>query len=419
MHQAVAARQNRHEGAEVHQTGDLALIDAADFDVRRDQLDAALSFAACRALHRCDLDRAVVFDVDRGAGLFRDLPDDRAALADHFADLLRIDLHRNDGRRPFGHVLARLGQHFVHLVQYVQAAVARLIQRHLHDLAGDARDLDVHLQRRDAVLGSGHLEIHVAEVILVAQDVGQHFETRAFLDQAHRNAGHRRFDRHAGIHQRKAGAAHRGHGTGAVRFENFRHHADDVREFIHARHYRLDAALGKIAVPDLAPLGRSHHAGFADAERRKIVVQHERLFAFAREAVDDLRVASRAQGRDDQCLGLAAREQRRAVSSRQHAGADVDAAHGLGVAAVDARVPIEDLAAHQPIFEIREFSTDLLSREFRCFALAERLDRSRLDFLDLRVALLLLGQRVRRRQIGLGKGAHRRLQILVGLRSGP
>jgi hypothetical protein len=51
-------------------------------------------------------------------------------------------------------------------------------QRHLHDLLGDAGDLDVHLQRGDAVGGAGDLEVHVAEVVLVTEDVGQHREAR-------------------------------------------------------------------------------------------------------------------------------------------------------------------------------------------------------------------------------------------------
>ena len=39
------------------------------------------------------------------------------------------------------------------------------------------------------LVGAGDLEVHVAEVILVAEDVGQHGEAVAFLDQAHRDAG--------------------------------------------------------------------------------------------------------------------------------------------------------------------------------------------------------------------------------------
>jgi hypothetical protein len=55
--------------------------------------------------------------------------------------------------------------------------------RDLHDLAVM---LVILMSICSAVMpsfGPGHLEIHVAEVILVAQDVGQHREARAFLDR--------------------------------------------------------------------------------------------------------------------------------------------------------------------------------------------------------------------------------------------
>ena len=58
----------------------------------------------------------------------------------------------------------------------MQAAVLGLTQGDLHDLLGDRGDLDVHLQGGDAVVGAGHLEVHVAQVIFVTQDVGQHGE---------------------------------------------------------------------------------------------------------------------------------------------------------------------------------------------------------------------------------------------------
>ena len=43
---------------------------------------------------------------------------------------------------------------------------------------GDAADLDVHLQGGDALGGAGDLEVHVAEVILVAEDVGEDADRR-------------------------------------------------------------------------------------------------------------------------------------------------------------------------------------------------------------------------------------------------
>ena len=41
---------------------------------------------------------------------------------------------------------ARAEQRFQHLVQDVEPAFARLVERDAHDLLGDAGDLDVHLQ---------------------------------------------------------------------------------------------------------------------------------------------------------------------------------------------------------------------------------------------------------------------------------
>ena len=77
-------------------------------------------------------------------------------------------------------------------------------QRDRHDLLGDALDLDVHLQRGDAAIGAGDLEVHVTQVIFVTEDVGQHREAVAFLDEAHRDAREVRLQRHAGVHERQA-----------------------------------------------------------------------------------------------------------------------------------------------------------------------------------------------------------------------
>ena len=112
----------------------------------------ALRLAAGGAVDRGDLDRAVVLDVDRGAGLFGDRADDRAALADDVADLLRVDLDRDDRRRPLGHLLARRASSTLFISpRMCRRPSLRLRQRDLHDLARDAVDLDVHLQRGDAV----------------------------------------------------------------------------------------------------------------------------------------------------------------------------------------------------------------------------------------------------------------------------
>ncbi len=66
-----------------------------------------------------------------------------------------------------------VGERLEHLAEDVQASLARLIERALEDRALEARDLDVHLDGGDARVGAADLEVHVAEVILVAEDVAQ------------------------------------------------------------------------------------------------------------------------------------------------------------------------------------------------------------------------------------------------------
>jgi len=85
----------------------------------------------------------------------------------------------------------------------MQASVERLVERRFHDLFGNARDLDVHLQSRDSARGSGHLEVHVAEVIFITEDVGQYRIAITFLDQTHGNARYRCLHRDPRVHQRK------------------------------------------------------------------------------------------------------------------------------------------------------------------------------------------------------------------------
>jgi hypothetical protein len=143
-----------------------------------------------------------VVDVDLGAGGGDDLADHLAAGADHVADLRLVDRHRLDARRVRRQLGTRRRQRLRHFAEDVRAAFLGLLQRDLHDLIGDAGDLDVHLHRGDAGLGAGHLEVHVAEVILVAEDVGQDREILAFEDQAHRDARHRALERHARVHHR-------------------------------------------------------------------------------------------------------------------------------------------------------------------------------------------------------------------------
>ena len=66
---------------------------------------------------------------------------------------------------------------------------------------------------------AGDLEVHVAEVVLGTLDVGEDDVVVALLDETHRDAGDRRLDRHAGVHQGQRRAADGAHRRRAVRLE--------------------------------------------------------------------------------------------------------------------------------------------------------------------------------------------------------
>ena len=60
--------------------------------------------------------------------------------------------------------------------------------------------------------GAGNLEVHVAEMILVADDVGQNRDAVRFLDEAHGDARDRGLQRNACIHHGQRSAADARHG---------------------------------------------------------------------------------------------------------------------------------------------------------------------------------------------------------------
>jgi hypothetical protein len=184
----------------------------------------------------------------------------------------------------------------VHDVEDVHAALVGELQRFAHDLERQAGGLDVELDAGDALARAGDLEVHVAEVVLFALDVGEELILLlAVHDEADGDAGDGAGDRHAGIHQRERPAADGCHGAGAVGLENLADEADGVGEVFRAGQHGFQAALGEGTVADLAAAGAHDAAGLADGERREVVVQHELLAVLGEEVIDDLLVARGAE----------------------------------------------------------------------------------------------------------------------------
>src|SRR4051794_24957732 len=355
VQQAVGALGELDERAERRGLDDLGGGELVpDRDVlghRRDPLGQGLALLAVGGV---DEDLALVVDVDLRLELVGEAADGLAALADEQADLVRVDLHRDDARRVGRELLARLVDDRGHLAEDVEPGVLGLRERVAQDVERDARDLDVHLQGGDALRRAGDLEVHVAEVILDAGDVGEDGVVVALLDQAHRDARDRRLDRHARLHQRQRGAAHRGHRGRPVGLEDVRHDANRVREVLDRRDHRDQRALGERAVADVTALRAAHEAGLAHRERREVVVVPVELLRLEPEGVEAHLLLQRAEGGSREGLRLAAGEERRAVHAGGDADLDRDRADLLLAAAVGALLLDGDALADERLLETVE-----------------------------------------------------------------
>ena len=125
-------------------------------------------------------------------------------------------------------------------------------------------------------------------------------------------------------------------------------------------------------------------------------MQQEVRAELAFERIDDLLVLAGAERRHAERLRLAAGEQRRAMRTRQHADLNRDLAYGLGVAAVDARLAVEDGAANDVLLETLE---ELAGERLLGFVGEERADL-RLGGVELLRARLLLRHGISGREIG-------------------
>ena len=170
----------------------------------------------------------------------------------------------------------------------------------------------------------------------------------------------------------------------------------------------VDRPPGELAVADLAAARPAHAPGLTDRERRKVVVQQERLLVRPVQRVDPLLVLTGAERGDHQRLRLAAGEQRRAVGARQYAHLGNDGAHGLHVAPVDALAGIENAPAHNLGFDLFERAAQALLVVGRALDTFREIVRHDLDLggIERLVALLLVGDGIGRAHVILDQAEH-------------
>src|SRR5262249_38406419 len=140
---------------------------------------------------RANEDRAVVLDVDGALGLLDDRADHLATGADNDADFLTRDLDAVHAGGVARELATWLRDRLDELLEDDFAGAAGATDNLLDHRQGEPVDLEVGLDGGDALRGAGDFEVHVAEGVLGAGDVGEDLVVWTVLagNQAHRHAG--------------------------------------------------------------------------------------------------------------------------------------------------------------------------------------------------------------------------------------
>ena len=350
--ETVLAAHEVHKRTEINNVDDLAVVDLAHFRLFDNAENPVLGGFDLRQIGRRNLDDPFIINVDLGARGGHDFADDLATRADDVTDLRLINIDRLNTRgvrRQFG---AGFAQRLVHFAQDVRTAFLGLGQSLFKDFLGDAGNFDVHLHRGDAFRRTCHLEIHIAQMIFIAQNVRQDRKILAFQDQAHGNARNWTLDRDARVHHRQAATADRRHRRRAVGLGNVRGQADRVRKFFLRRQNRVQRTPSKLAMADFATARRAKAADFTDRIGREVIVQHEMLITQAVQAIDHLLCILGAQGAGRNRLGFPTREQGRAMRARQEVRFAHNRADLRGGAAVNALAVLQDGTTNDFSFQL-------------------------------------------------------------------
>ena len=317
-----------------------------------------------------------------------------------------------DTRCELRDIATRRVDRLFHYAQDMQTRTFSLVQRNLHDLFGDTFNFDIHLQCRDTVAGTCNFEVHIAQVIFVAQNVRQYNVVVAFFHQTHCDTRNGSFDWHTCVHQRQRRAAHGSHRRRTVGFGDFRHYTYGVREFVHIRHDCQHAALRQTTVTNFTTLRRTDHAGFAYGVRREVVVEQEGIGTFAHQFIKNLRVTSGTQRCSNQCLRFTAGEQRRTVSTRQHASTHIQTTDHIFFTTVDTRFACQYAATNNVFLDSVQNFTQFVFVQGFVFS-KQRRDGFRFDDINLRITLLFVGDAVSIAQASFSQCSNARVQRFV------
>ena len=265
MAQSISARKDFYKGPKVTYAGNCTIVDLVHLDGCGASLDAGQSFFGCISVVGRDDNRSVIVDFDNRSGVFLDSADVFAAWTNQSTDFLRINLGLEQSWSIVRNLRSWFADRCQHCSQDFHASFTRLNHRFPNDLFANAGDFEVELDTRDSVLRSSNLEVHVAEVIFVAEDIGQQnkFVVR-LTNEADRNTGDWVGDLDAGSHQAKCSTADRSHGRRTIGLCNVRDDPHGVWRIFRVGKDRLDTSLGQCSVSNFTATRATNGTAFTD-----------------------------------------------------------------------------------------------------------------------------------------------------------
>ena len=237
-----------------------------------ESFDDALGCLCSSPVMRSNRDDATVFNVDLGVRAFCDALDCATSRANHCADQFWIDSEAQQARGMGREGSSGSVDGFQHLLEDVDPGRAGLIDSFCNGFDRKAGDLHVHLQGRDAIFCSSHLEVHITEEVLDSLDVSEDANLSIFLDQAHGGSADWSLQWNTCIHEGQGAAADRAHRGGPIGAEDFAHHPEHVREGVLGRQYWNDGAFSEGTMAYLTAPGRSHWTCLANGIGGEVVV---------------------------------------------------------------------------------------------------------------------------------------------------
>ena len=319
MAHALLAGRKLHKATDGDDSGDLTGVDRTHFRFKADAFHHFLCRQSAVSVGRCNINGAVLFNVDFHAVVGLNLLDHLAALTDDLSDLFGLDVHGNHLGRISANLSPRSGDCLEnHIVDDIISALVGHFQSGFDDLRGQAVDLQIHLDGGDALMRAGNLEVHIAVEVFQALNVDHGVPGAVFRsDQTAGNAGNRCLDRHACCHEGQSGAADRSLRGGAVGGNNLGNHPDRIGELLNGRKHGNKRTLGQSAVTDLPSAGGTDGLCFSGGEAGHVVLMHISFGGFLVDGVQLLRISQGAQCGNGKHLRLSSGEHTGAMNSGQ------------------------------------------------------------------------------------------------------